>query len=153
MAFKSSFDYQKDINNIDNQISQLMQLKQRTLDIYNKSVPNNPNSQDSIWNKIDKEIIDCDKYTLEEISKNTDYIETNNKLNAIVQQELLVLVKQTIENREDGKALLEKQLEIVKSIKHKSKEIREEEIIMFNKFKEYSILHPDTTYEQFLKDK
>ena len=28
----------KDINNIDNQIAQLTQLRQRTLDIYNKKV-------------------------------------------------------------------------------------------------------------------
>ena len=66
---------------------------------------------------------------------------------------MLLLVKQNVENREDGKKLLEKQLEIVKSIKSKSKESREEEILLFNKFKEYSKLHPNTTYEEFLKSK
>ena len=153
MAFKTSSDYQKDINNIDNQIAQLTQLRQRTLDIYNKNVAINNVNQDSIWSKIDKEIVDCDKYVLEQISKDENYIATNNQLNAIVQQELLLLVKQNVENREDGKKLLEKQLEIVKSIKSKSKESREEEILLFNKFKEYSKLHPNTTYEEFLKSK
>lgn len=153
MAFKTSSDYQKDINNIDNQIAQLTQLRQKTLDIYNKNVAINNVNQDSIWSKIDKEIVDCDKYVLEQISKDENYIATNNQLNAIVQQELLLLVKQNVENREDGKKLLEKQLEIVKSIKSKSKESREEEILLFNKFKEYSKLHPNTTYEEFLKSK
>ena len=153
MAFKTSSDYQKDINNIDSQIAQLTQLRQKTLDIYNKNVAINNVNQDSIWSKIDKEIVDCDKYVLEQISKDENYIATNNQLNAIVQQELLLLVKQNVENREDGKKLLEKQLEIVKSIKSKSKESREEEILLFNKFKEYSKLHPNTTYEEFLKSK
>lgn len=153
MAFKTSSDYQKDINNIDNQIAQLTQLRQRTLDIYNKNVAVNNVNQDSIWSKIDKEIVDCDKYVLEQISRDENYITINNQLNSIVQQELLLLVKQNVENREDGKKLLEKQLEIVKSIKSKSKESREEEILLFNKFKEYSKLHPNTTYEEFLKSK
>ena len=153
MAFKTSSDYQKDINNIDNQIAQLTQLRQRTLDIYNKNVAVNNVNQDSIWSKIDKEIVDCDKYVLEQISRDENYIAINNQLNTIVQQELLLLVKQNVENREDGKKLLEKQLEIVKSIKSKSKESREEEILLFNKFKEYSKLHPNTTYEEFLKSK
>ena len=153
MAFKTSSDYQKDINNIDSQIAQLTQLRQKTLDIYNKNVAINNVNQDSIWYKIDKEIVDCDKYVLEQISKDENYIATNNQLNTIVQQELLLLVKQNVENREDGKKLLEKQLEIVKSIKSKSKESREEEILLFNKFKEYSKLHPNTTYEEFLKSK
>lgn len=153
MAFKTSSDYQKDINNIDSQIAQLTQLRQRTLDIYNKNVAVNNVNQDSIWSKIDKEIVDCDKYVLEQISRDENYITINNQLNSIVQQELLLLVKQNVENREDGKKLLEKQLEIVKSIKSKSKESREEEILLFNKFKEYSKLHPNTTYEEFLKSK
>ena len=153
MAFKTSSDYQKDINNIDSQIAQLTQLRQKTLDIYNKNVAVNNVNQDSIWSKIDKEIVDCDKYVLEQISRDENYITINNQLNSIVQQELLLLVKQNVENREDGKKLLEKQLEIVKSIKSKSKESREEEILLFNKFKEYSKLHPNTTYEEFLKSK
>lgn len=153
MGTKSSFDYQKDIHNIDNQIAQLTELRKRTIDIYNRSTNTNQISEDSIWSKIDKEIIDCDKLTLESISKDKNYINVNNQLNSIVQQELLLLVKQNVESREDGKALLEKQLEIVKSIKSKSKENREEEILLFSKFKEYSKLHPNTTYEEFLKAK
>lgn len=150
---KTSFDYQRDINSIDNQIAQLIQLKQKTIDIYNKTTNVAQQSSDSIWSKIDKEIVDCDKYTLELLSKNEKYISINNQLNAIVQQELLLLVKQNVENREDGKNLLEQQLEIVKSIKSSSKENREEEMLLFSKFKEYSKLHPNTTYEEFLQNK
>lgn len=147
---KSVSDYQKDIINIDNQISQLNQLRQRTLDLYSKGVGNSPSTGEELWNKIDAEITNCDKYVLDIISKDERYISINNQLNNIVQQELLLLVRDKIEQREDGKRLLEKQLEIVKSIKEKSKESRDEEMMLFARFKEYSKLHPDTTYEQFL---
>ena len=150
MALKNLADYQKDIINIDNQMAELARTKQRLIDIQNKSLNNTNTSEDSIWSKIDKEILDSDKSTLEAISNNEDYKNINNKLNAIVQQELLLLVKDKVEQREDAKSLLEKQLEIVKYIKDKHKQEREGEVMLFTKFKEYSKLHPDTTYEEFL---
>ena len=150
MANKSISDYQRDINNIDNQIAQLNQLRQRTVDLYSKSYNNSPSTGEGLWNKIDAEITNCDKYILDIISKDERYITINNQLNSIVQQELLLLVRDKVEQREDGKRLLEKQLEIVKSIKEKSKESRDEEMMLFARFKEYSKLHPSTTYEEFL---
>lgn len=150
MANKSISDYQRDINNIDNQIAQLNQLRQRTVDIYSRGIGNSPSTGETLWNKIDAEITNCDKYVLDIVSKDNDYITINNQLNVIVQQELLLLVKDKVEQREDGKRLLEKQLEVIKSIKEKSKESRDAEIMIFTRFKEYSQLHPNTTYEEFL---
>lgn len=150
MALKNIADYQKDIINIDNQMAELARTKQRLLNIQNKSLINTNISEDTIWSKIDKEILDSDKSALEAISNNEDYKNVNNQLNAIVQQELLLLVKDKVEQREDAKTLLEKQLEIIKYIKDKSKQEREGEVMLFTKFKEYSKLHPDTTYEEFL---
>lgn len=150
MANKSISDYQKDINNIDNQIAQLNQLRQKTLELYSRNIDNSPSTGETLWNKIDAEITNCDKYILDIICKDERYITINNQLNNIVQQELLLLVRNKVEQREDGKKLLEKQLELVKSIKEQSKESRDEEIMLFTRFKEYSKLHPNTTYEEFL---
>lgn len=150
MANKTIADYQKDISNIDNQIAQLNQLRQRTIDMYSRGVANSPSTGETLWNKIDTEVSNCDKYVLDIICKDERYIAINNQLNNIVQQELLLLVRDKVEQREDGKRLLEKQLEIVKSIKESSKEQRDEEIMLFARFKEYSKLHPATTYEEFL---
>lgn len=150
MANKTIADYQKDISNIDNQIAQLNQLRQRTIDVYSRGVGNSPSTGESLWNKIDAEISNCDKYILDIICKDERYITINNQLNNIVQQELLLLVRDKVEQREDGKRLLEKQLEVVKSIKESSKEQRDEEMMLFARFKEYSKLHPNTTYEEFL---
>ena len=68
----------------------------------------------------------------------------------IVQQELLFLVRDKVEQREDGKQLLEKQLQIIKQIKSNVSDKRNKDIDLFNRFKEYSRIHPETTYEQFL---
>ena len=150
MANKSISDYQRDINNIDNQIAQLNQLRQRTVDMYSRGIGNSPFTGETLWSKIDAEITNSDKYILDIITKDSNYISINSQLNAIVQQELLLLVRDKVEQREDGKRLLEKQLEIIKSIKEKSKESRDAEMMLFARFKEYSQLHPDTTYEEFL---
>lgn len=150
MANKSISDYQRDINNIDNQIAQLNQLRQRTVDMYSRGIGNVPSTSETLWSKIDAEITNCDKYILDIVSKDKDYITINSQLNAIVQQELLLLVRDKVEQREDGKRLLEKQLEVIKSIKEKSKESRDAEMMLFARFKEYSQLHPNTTYEEFL---
>lgn len=150
MGGKSVIDYQKDIQNIDNQILQLQQLKEKALNSYNNKFNAPQPSVDSVWSKIDNEVINCDESTLKEIHNNKEFIEVNTKLNIIVQQELLLLVKQKVESREDVKPLLEKQLEIIKAIKSKVKEDKEQELLLFTKFKEYSKLHPDATYEEFL---
>lgn len=150
MANKSISDYQRDINNIDNQIAQLNQLRQRTVDMYSRGIGNASSTVETLWSKIDAEITNSDKYILDIITKDSNYISINSQLNAIVQQELLLLVRDKVEQREDGKRLLEKQLEIIKSIKEKSKESRDAEMMLFARFKEYSQLHPDTTYEEFL---
>lgn len=140
---------QNQLTNIDNQIAQLVKLKQQIQDSSSRGFQQAQNN-DSLWSKINDELINIDKFVLDAISKNNDYQTVNAKLNNIVQQELLVLVKDKVEAREDGKKLLEEQLNIIKNIKSGATKEQEEELLIFAKFKEYSKLHPDTTYEEFL---
>lgn len=140
---------QNQLANIDNQIAQLVKLKQQIQDSSSRGFQQAQNN-DSLWSKINDELINIDKFVLDAISKNNDYQTVNAKLNNIVQQELLVLVKDKVEAREDGKKLLEEQLNIIKNIKSGATKEQEEELLIFAKFKEYSKLHPDTTYEEFL---
>ena len=140
---------QNQLTNIDNQIAQLVKLKQQIQDSSSRCFQQAQNN-DSLWSKINDELINVDKFVLDAISKNNDYQTVNAKLNNIVQQELLVLVKDKVESREDGKKLLEEQLNIIKNIKSGATKEQEEELLIFAKFKEYSKLHPDTTYEEFL---
>lgn len=142
-------NFQNQLTNIDNQIAQLVKLKQQIQDSSSRGFQQAQNN-DSLWSKINDELINVDKFVLDAISKNNDYQTVNAKLNNIVQQELLVLVKDKVEAREDGKKLLEEQLNIIKNIKSGATKEQEEELLIFAKFKEYSKLHPDTTYEEFL---
>ena len=96
MANKSVSDYQRDIANIDNQIAQLNQIRQRTVDLYSRGIENSSFMGESLWTKIDAEITNCDKYILDIISKDERYLQLNNELNSIVQQELLLLVRDKV---------------------------------------------------------
>lgn len=80
-----------------------------------------------------------------------DYSDITIRLQNIVQLELLNLVKAKIENTPEGKALLQKQLEVVKSLKKKIVQETDNEIAIFNKFREFSKDNPNLTYDEFIK--
>lgn len=69
----------------------------------------------------------------------------------MVQIELLNLVKGKIENTEQGKDLLQRQLRLVKKLKTKIVEETDNEMAIFKKFKEFSKDNPELTYEEFIK--
>lgn len=137
--------------NLNEQINYFTKLKQQ----YENAVNNqfneiSINKDDSLWVKIDNEVVNIDKYTSDALSSDENYKTINTQLQSIVQQELLFLVRDKVEQREDGKKLLEKQLQIIKQVKSNVSDKRNKDMDLFNRFKEYSRLHPETTYEQFL---
>lgn len=139
------------LSNINEQINYFTKLKQQ----YENAVNNqfnevSVNKTESLWTKIDAEVANIDKYTSDALSTDENYKTINTQLQSIVQQELLFLVRDKVEQREDGKQLLEKQLQIIKQIKSNVSDKRNKDIDLFNRFKEYSRIHPETTYEQFL---
>lgn len=139
------------LSNINEQINYFTKLKQQYESAINNQFNEVPiNKTESLWTKIDTEVANIDKYTSEALSTDENYKSINTQLQNIVQQELLFLVRDKVEQREDGKQLLEKQLQIIKQIKSNVSDKRNKDIDLFNRFKEYSRIHPETTYEQFL---
>lgn len=139
------------LSNINEQINYFTKLKQQYESAFNNQFNEVPvNKTESLWTKIDAEIANIDKYTSDALSNDENYKSINTQLQNIVQQELLFLVRDKVEQREDGKQLLEKQLQIIKQIKSNVSDKRNKDIDLFNRFKEYSRIHPETTYEQFL---
>ena len=139
------------LSNINEQINYFTKLKQQYESAINNQFNEVPiNKTESLWTKIDAEVANIDKYTSEALSTDENYKSINTQLQNIVQQELLFLVRDKVEQREDGKQLLEKQLQIIKQIKSNVSDKRNKDIDLFNRFKEYSRIHPETTYEQFL---
>lgn len=139
------------LSNINEQINYFTKLKQQYESAFNNQFNEVPVSKtESLWTKIDAEVANIDKYTSDALSTDENYKSINTQLQNIVQQELLFLVRDKVEQREDGKQLLEKQLQIIKQIKSNVSDKRNKDIDLFNRFKEYSRIHPETTYEQFL---
>ena len=103
------------LSNINEQINYFTKLKQQYENAVNNQFNEVPvNKTESLWTKIDAEVANIDKYTSDALSTDENYKTINTQLQSIVQQELLFLVRDKVEQREDGKQLLEKQLQIIK---------------------------------------
>lgn len=84
-------------------------------------------------------------------NQDPEYTELNAAIQNLVQFELLNLVKAKIENTAEGKELLNKQLSVVKRLKKAVVQETDNEMAIFNKFKEVSKNNPNLTYDEFVK--
>ena len=132
------------IDDIDTQIQKMEAYRQKL-----KQLKDTPKSL--IWDRIDAEISPLSSKKKNRLLQNKEYLDTYNEIQSLVQLEILNLVKGKIENTERGRELLNRQLNIVRSIKGKIIEETNREMELFNKFKEYSKIHPNTSYDEFLK--
>lgn len=107
--------------------------------------------QKLVWDEIDAEIGPMSDEQKAMLLKDEDYVDTYNKIQGLVQSEILNLVKGRIENTQEGKELLDKQLKIVKKLKGKIIQETNREMEMFRKFREFSKEHPEVTYDEFIK--
>lgn len=131
------------IDEIDSQIKKMEMYKQKLSQL--KEV------KSTLWNNIDLEISSMNIDQRNKLFEDSEYLETYNEIQNMVQTELLNLVKGKIENSEKGKTLLEKQLKILKKLKDNIIKESNKEIELFNKFKEFSKTNPNATYEEFIK--
>lgn len=132
------------VDDIDTQIQKMEAYRQKL-----KQLKDTPKSL--IWDRIDAEISPLSSEQKNRLLQNKEYLDTYNEIQSLVQLEILNLVKGKIENTERGRELLNRQLNIVRSIKGKIIEETNREMELFNKFKEYSKIHPNTSYDEFLK--
>lgn len=140
-------------NNLEEQIQLLEKYKQnlelakqtkQQLQIY-------PTQQKLIWDEIDSEIQPMSEEQRMMLFQDEDYTDLYNRLQILVQQELLNLVKSRIESIPEGKELLVQQLKSVKKLKTRIINDTNKEMEMFRKFKEYSKNNPEVTYDEFIK--
>lgn len=104
-----------------------------------------------VWDEIDAEISPLTETQKQRLMSDKSYVEVYTEIQQLVQQELLNLVKGNIENSERGKELLKQQLTVVRKLKDKIIADTNNEMLLFNKFKEFSKANPNTTYEEFVK--
>ena len=139
------------LDDIDMQIQRMEAYRQRLKQL-KESQPQPTQQKQLVWDEIDAEITPMSNEQKSRLLQDADYVDTYNELQSIVQSELLNLVKSRIESTERGKELLSKQLKIVKRLKTKIIDDTNREMELFKKFKEYSKAHPNTSYEEFIKE-
>lgn len=130
------------IQNMENYRNKLQQLK--ALQAQQTTVK-------LIWDDIDAEVRPMTDEQKKRMFNDTEYVETYSRLNEMVQNEILNLVKAKIENTQEGKELLTQQLRIVKRLKSEIISETNKEMELFKRFKEFSKLNPGVTYEEFIK--
>lgn len=130
------------IQNMENYRNKLQQLK---------ALQTQQTPVKLIWDDIDAEVRPMTDEQKKRMFDDAEYMETYVKLNEMVQNELLNLVKAKIENTSEGKELLSQQLKIVKRLKNDIINETNREMEMFKRFKEFSKLNPGITYEEFIK--
>jgi hypothetical protein len=136
------------LDNLDNQI-QLMEAYRNKLNQLQKQQQQLP--QKLMWDEIDAEIAPMSDEQKNKLMQDSEYAETYKELQTIVQNEILNSVKARIENTNEGKELLGKQLKIIKRLKTKIINDTNMEMELFRKFKEYTKNNPNITYEEFIK--
>lgn len=142
-------------NNIDEQLK-LLEKQRQVLEAAKQQrvVPQQQPQQQPqrlIWDEIDAEVIPMTEEQKSMLFQDEGYADSYNKLQSLVQTEILNLVKGRIESSPEGRELLETQLKIVKKLKGKIIETTNREMELFRKFREFSKAHPDVTYEEFVK--
>ena len=141
-------------NNLDEQLQLIEKYKQSleaAKQMKQQIQPITPVQQKLIWDEVDSEISPMSDEQKAMLFKDEDYVDTYTKIQNMVQNEILNLVKGRIESIPEGKELLQSQLKIVKRLKGRIIQETNKEMEMFRKFREYSKQNPEVTYEEFIK--
>ena len=144
--------FSNNLDDIDTQIQRMELYRQRLKQIKESQQIQNNQPQRLIWDEIDSEITPMSSEQKNRLLQDQDYTSIYTELQSMVQSELLNLVKAKIEGSERGKDLLQKQLKIVRKLKTKIIEDTDREMEIFKRFKEYSKEHPNTSYDEFIKE-
>ena len=144
--------FSNNLDDIDTQIQRMELYRQRLKQIKESQQIQNSQPQRLIWDEIDSEITPMSSEQKNRLLQDQDYTSIYTELQSMVQSELLNLVKAKIEGSERGKDLLQKQLKIVRKLKTKIIEDTDREMEIFKRFKEYSKEHPNTSYDEFIKE-
>lgn len=140
--YHSLDDIDIQIQNMENYRNKLQQLK---------ALQSQQVTVKLIWDDIDAEVRPMTDEQKKRMFDDPEYMEIYIKLNEIVQNELLNLVKAKIENTSEGKELLSHQLKTVKRLKNDIINETNREMEMFKRFKDFSKSNPGITYEEFIK--
>lgn len=138
------------IPNLDEQI-QFLEKQKQMIEAAQQQRIQPPQPKRLIWDEIDSEVSPLTSEQKTMLFQNEEYADIYNRLQIMVQSELLNLVKGRIESTEEGKELLNSQLKLVKKLKSSIVDSTNREMEMFKRFREFSKQNPSITYDEFVK--
>lgn len=136
------------LNDFDTQM-QMLEFQKKKLQQLKQQAQTAPQSY--IWDEIDAEVRPLSEEQKDRLMSNNEYVANYNAIQALVQTELINLIKGKIESTPEGKDLLQSQLKLTKQLKGQIIEDTNREMQTFKKFKEFSKTNPGVTYEEFIK--
>lgn len=136
------------LNDFDTQM-QMLEFQKKKLQQLKQQAQTAP--QSFIWDEIDAEVRPLSEEQRDRLMSNNEYVTNYNAIQALVQTELINLIKGKIESTPEGKDLLQSQLKLTKQLKGQIIEDTNREMQTFKKFKEFSKTNPGVTYEEFIK--
>lgn len=125
----------------------MMEARMEKMEEYRRRL----NGISPVWNEIDAIVSSFTAEQRQKLLRNEEYGRLNAEIQELVQIELVNLVKTKIESSSEGEKLLKEQLTVVKKLRTVIVEETDREMDMFNRFREYSRQHPETTYDEFIK--
>lgn len=141
-------------NSLDEQLQLIEKYKQNleaAKQLRQQAQPIQQPVQRLIWDEVDAEITPMTDEQKAMLLQDENYVDTYTKIQTMVQNEILNLVKSRIESTPEGKELLQSQLKIVKKLKGRIIQETNKEMEVFRKFREFSKTNPEMTYEEFIK--
>jgi hypothetical protein len=116
----------------------------------NKYNINRP-SEMSVWDSIDMEIAPLSIDQRNKLMLDPEYVRLQEEVKSILNDEFIKFMKPYVENNPQGREILQRQLDYIKSIKGKVISETNKEMELMRKFQEASKVKPDITWDEFLK--
>lgn len=132
------------LRNIDDYINSLENYKRNVINIQ-------PNNQPTVWDDINTEVTSLTEDQKKMLFNDENYVEMDSELQAMIQQELINMVKPKILSSPTGSQLLVKQLNYIKAAKKVIIDKTNQDIELFKKFQIASTANPNLTYPEFIK--
>lgn len=142
-----SRDYTSDIAMME----QELEMKKAKLAQYKQQMMQQPQkSQTPIWDEIDSIMQGMTEKEYQIVSSNDEWVDSNNRIMALIQSAQLQMIKPIIEQSKEGKDALEHHLTVTKRVK-KSASIEVDSEL--NDFQEYKAKYSHLSYDEYQKMK
>lgn len=133
-----------DIPQLEQQQREMQQRWQEMQQTYQQvSRPQSP-----VWDEIDRIVDNMSEAEKEYLVQSEEYQSSSNAVNAILQREVLRAMKPIVESTKDGKAALEKHLELLRKVQKSAKDALGQRESLMN---EYIMHHSDKTWAEFME--